>query len=1019
MATDADLRPIVFVSYSHKDENWKDRLRPHLEALQQARSIIIWDDRKIDPGGEWFAEIQKIMDEAAVSLCLISSHYLASNFCAKIEVPYLLERQQKEGMFLIPVLIRQCDWQAFEWLESRQIIPRDGKSVAEDFQGKEDGVFADVARYIRRIISDPQCRPSPPPPSYQPPEKITVERLPVTGAELYGRQTELEQLDRDWKSGSTHVVSLVAWGGVGKSTLVNKWRERMAADNYRGAQRVYAWSFYSQGVGERATSADQFINDALEWFGDPDPTRVDSPWGKGERLAHLIRSKKTLLLLDGLEPLQHSFADQYGKLKDPALSTLITELAQENPGLCVITTRVMVPELVPFTESARQENLEQISTEAGRALLRLGGVRGTDLELENASREFGNHALALNLLAVYLHEIPGHHISGASQIPPLGLTEAEGEHPRRVMAAFERRFGEGAEVELLRMLGLFDRPADRRAMDTLRAEPPVPGLNVHIQKLSEVEWLLLIRRLRKLRLVAEESQHELDTLDAHPLIREHFGRQLRRDHPDAWREGNNRLYEHFKQRPKELPESIQEMEPLLMAVGYGCNAGRHRDALHEVYLPRIMRGNQSYAARKLGARSALLSALTYFVEGGDWGRPVPPQPPHCQGLEPRDQLTVLMHAGLLLTTTRGYASNEAMACYRRVQELCAQLGETALLYSVSINHWRYSLVTNNLMTTQELAKEVYHLTQDLHDLALTVGAYRALSTSAYFRGTFEPAQKYAQQGIDLWYSQEEIPTEVEEVTAPIVTCLAIEAMVRWQRGFPEQARAQVHKAVSVARDLSDMNALSVALFLTSYINQFCRLPEEAMKSTRELIEVCEAQGIVLWLAAGKVVRGWALAALGQIRDGLLLIDQGMRNWRQTGAETSVQYFLYLKAETLIRLGRSKEALALLEEAEAFANKLNEHWWLCELYRMKGEILLRENAPPDLAEWSFDLALNVARSKGSRSLELRAALSIGRLWRKQGKGREAQLLVEGVYKQFKEGFDLADLLEAKSFIEGGE
>lgn len=1017
MATDADPQPIVFVSYSHKDENWKDKLRPHLDALQQARRVVIWDDRKIDPGGEWFAEIKRIMDEAAVTLCLISSNYLASNFCVKIEVPYLLERQQKDGMFLIPILIRPCDWQAFEWLESRQIIPRDGKSVAEDFQGREDGVFAFVARHIREILAHPQHRPSSPPPSYPPPEKITVERLPVTGAELYGRQTELEQLDRDWESGSTHVVSLVAWGGVGKSTLINKWRERIAADNYRGAQLVYAWSFYSQGVGERATSADQFINNALEWFGDPDPTRADSPWGKGERLARLVRSKKTLLLLDGLEPLQSSFTDQYGKIKDPALSTLITELAYENPGLCVITTRVKVPEL-NLMEWVRQENLEQISTEAGRALLRLGGVRGTDAELESASREFGNHALALNLLAVYLHEIPGHHISCASEIPSLGLKEAEGEHPRRVMAAFERRFGEGPEVELLRMLGLFDRPADSQAINALRAAPPIPGLTDEIQKLSESEWLRLVRKLRKLRLVAEESQHQLDTLDAHPLVREHFGKQLRRDHPDAWREGNNWLYEHFKQRAKELPESIQEMEPLLMAVGYGCNAGRHRDVLHDVYLPRIMRGKQSYAARELGARSALLSALTYFVEGGDWGRPVAPQPPHCQGLEPRDQLTVLMQAGLLLTTTRGYASNEAMSCYRGVQELCTQLGETAILYSVSINHWRYSLVTNDLMTTQELAKEVYRLTQSLDDPALTVGAYRALSTSAYFRGTFEPAQKHAQQGIDLWYSQDQIPTIIEEVTAPIVTCLAIEAMVRWHRGFPDQARAQVRKAVDVARDLSDMNALAVGLFLNSYVNQFCRLPEETMKNTRELIEVCEAQSIVLWLAAGKVLRGWALAALGEVREGLLLIDQGMRNWRQTGAETSVQYFLYLKAVSLAALGRSKEALGLLEEAEVFANKMNEHWWQAELYRMKGEMLLRENAPSDLVEWNFDLALNVARSKGSRSQELRAALGIGRMWRKHGKDREARLLVEGVYKQFEEGFDYPDLLEAKSFVEGG-
>jgi hypothetical protein len=118
----------------------------------------------------------------------------------------------------------------------------------------------------------------------------------------------------------------------------------MAAENFRGAGRVFAWSFYSQGVSERATSADLFINAALEWLGDEDPT-AGSPWDKGERLARLAREQKTLLILDGMEPLQSSFAHERGKIKDPALATLVTELAHENSGLCIITTREAVADL--------------------------------------------------------------------------------------------------------------------------------------------------------------------------------------------------------------------------------------------------------------------------------------------------------------------------------------------------------------------------------------------------------------------------------------------------------------------------------------------------------------------------------------------------------------------------------------------------------------------------------------------------------------------------------------------------
>ncbi len=311
------------------------------------------------------------------------------------------------------------------------------------------------------------------------------------------------------------------------------------------ARRVYAWSFYSQGTGERVTSADLFIAEALAWFGDPNP-KAGSPWDKGQRLADLVRREKTLLLLDGLEPLQSALPVERGQVKDPALAMLLRELARRNPGLCVITTRQAVAGLAPSPETTRQEDLEHISPEAGRALLRVGGVQGADAELEAASRAFGDHALALNLLAAYLHGIPGHPVAAASAIPDLDIPEAEGKHPRRVMAAWAARLGDGPEVEVLRTLGLFDRPADGAELAALRAAPPIPGLTEHLQGLSEANWLHTLDTLRRARLIAPPSEHRPDSLDAHPLVREHFGGQLRQSYPEAWREGNNRLYEYYK-----------------------------------------------------------------------------------------------------------------------------------------------------------------------------------------------------------------------------------------------------------------------------------------------------------------------------------------------------------------------------------------------------------------------------------------------------------------------------------------
>jgi tetratricopeptide (TPR) repeat protein len=621
MTTHAES-PTVFISYSHKDESWKNLLTPHLKVLAQAGRIDIWDDRKIDGGSQWFNDIKEAIDRAAVAVCLISADYLASDFCVKEEIPYLLARRDRTVLVILPTLLHPCVWEVIEWLEPTQMIPRDGKSISGDFKGNENEAFRQVAKSVLEIVNDPnRKRPEPPPPSWPMPLKVETKRLPVTGSELFGRQRELKMLDKVWDSASTHVVSLVAWGGVGKSTLANKWLERMEADNYRGARRVYAWSFYSQGTNERVTSADLFINNALEWFGDPEPT-AGSPWDKGERLARLVRAEKTLIVLDGLEPLQSPHAHERGKIKDPALSTLLSELARENQGLCLITTRERVTDLEEFSETVCHEDLEQISDEAGRALLRVGGVRGTDAELEQATRDFGNHALAVQLLAVYLHEIPGHHVSNASEVPDLDIPEEKGKHPRRMLAAFQQRFGEGPEVELLRMLGLFDRPADAASLAALRAAPPIPSLTDHTEKLSEADWLRVISKLRRAKLIATASQHHADdTLDAHPLVREHFGEQLKEQHPNAWREGNSRLYEHLRDTTIEFPDTIEEMTPLYAAVAHGCAAGRYQEALDEMYWDRISRGDRSFNMKNLGAVGANLAILVSFFNL-PWQQPV-------------------------------------------------------------------------------------------------------------------------------------------------------------------------------------------------------------------------------------------------------------------------------------------------------------------------------------------------------------------------------------------------------------
>ena len=234
------------------------------------------------------------------------------------------------------------------------------------------------------------------------PEKISVAKLPVTGSDVFGREEDLAFLDNAWANQHVNVVTIVAWAGVGKSTLINHWLRRLAAEHYRSAELIFGWSFYRQGTSGDSSSADEFLDAALAWFGDPDP-RIGTAWEKGERLAKLIAHRRTLLVLDGLEPLQNPPGPQEGRLRESSFQALLRELAAFNTGLCVITTRLPIADLADHERtSALRLDLEQLSSDAGAKLLRALGVKGHEAELRSASDEFSGHCLALTLLGSYL-----------------------------------------------------------------------------------------------------------------------------------------------------------------------------------------------------------------------------------------------------------------------------------------------------------------------------------------------------------------------------------------------------------------------------------------------------------------------------------------------------------------------------------------------------------------------------------------------------------------------------------------
>ena len=622
--------PSVFISYSHKDKKW---VREYLLTNLEKNGIPCHIDyRDFEVGISSIRNMARAIEKCEKTILVYTPDWIESGFTGFESLMAQTNDPDGERGQIIPIMLKKCELP----LELRIHTYADLTNPKQR-KAQLNRIITQIKRDFRIIeTKTPKAEYSP-----LDPANVNIGRLPETGFELFGRQKELKLLNDVWDSDKTNIISFVAYGGVGKSTLVSKWVEKMRWDNYHGAEKVYAWSFYSQGTKEQVTSADMFISNALKWFGDADP-KQGSPWDKGKRLAKLINIHKTLLILDGLEPLQTAGKVEKGKIKDPALTTLVTELAKYNKGLCVITTREHVPELDRYTKKTNQLDLKQISDEAGRKLLETRRIFGSEEELEHIVRKFGNHALAINLLAEFLRIFESPPLEKANSIPELNIPDEEGKHARRIIEAFANHFGgASAEFQLLSILGLFDRPVPVDAVNAIIRGKRIPGLSDKITDTSGTGWLATLENLRKHKLLFKKSEHRPDTLDCHPLIREHFGEKLEQQNPNAWKQAHTRLYEYYKNQPKkELPDTLEKMEPLFAAVMHGCLAGKHQEALDDVYFNRIARGNEAFINHNIGAFGADLSCLSNFFESL-WDKP-------ASGLTEADKAVTLSWAGFAL-----------------------------------------------------------------------------------------------------------------------------------------------------------------------------------------------------------------------------------------------------------------------------------------------------------------------------------------------------------------------------------
>ena len=433
--------------------------------------------------------------------------------------------------------------------------------------------------------------------------------------ELVGRDAVRRVLAEAWSDDGTHILIFVAEGGVGKTSLVADWLMDFVNAGWEGVDTFLDWSFYSQGTRDQtAANSGLFFDAALRHFGQTDLAgSAASADVKAERLAESVAGGRTLLVLDGVEPLQHPTRAHSleGRFKDTGLERLLKQLAQMPGagGLCVVTTRVPVVDLNRFHGgTVREETLDHLSEKAAARLLHQAGARrageagiaGDDEELLTAARELHGHALTVQLLGGYLKQAHGGDIRRRDRVDwKRAFDEQQEAHAWAVMEAYERWFEQHAEtgprqLAALRLLGLFDRPAGTDCLDALRGGEVIPGLTEPLAGLDEEDWNTTLTRLAdEHRLISLlRSGGRIEQVDAHPLIREYFANQLGGGRLSgssnldsesratlAWTEGHRRLYEHLCETTGHQPGTLDGLQPLYQAVAHGCQAGLHQQAV--------------------------------------------------------------------------------------------------------------------------------------------------------------------------------------------------------------------------------------------------------------------------------------------------------------------------------------------------------------------------------------------------------------------------------------------------------
>ncbi|KWR89070.1 adenylate/guanylate cyclase domain-containing protein [Cupriavidus sp. IDO] len=492
---------------------------------------------------------------------------------------------------------------------------------------------------------------------------------------------------------------------------------------------------------------------------------------------------------------------------------------------------------------------------------------------------------------------------------------------------------------------------------------------------------------------------EVEYAFKHGLTQEVAGNSMLSERRSALHERTGRAIEALFQH--QLNEHCSELAHHYSLSG---NAAKAVEYLHYAGRQSLERSTHLDAIRQLSAALELLTRL-------------PDTPERA-----RQELALRVTLGQALIAARGYASSEVEANFTRALALCEKDGEAQQLFQVKLGLRMFSAMRAQHGKAYELGEAMLSLAENAQDPVLLGQAHIALGGTSLYMGEFGKARAHLEQGL-VHYApgQHAIHAELYGQD-PGVRGLSFLTWALWYLGCPDQSRERSQEALGLARALSHPFSLALALVHAAAVHQYLGEPRHARESAEAAIALASEQGFPYWLAWATVLRGWTLAELGSSEEGVGQMCEGLTAYQATGSVHGRPYFLALLALGYQSNGQTQAGLDVLDDALAIVGNTGERYYEAELHRLKGELLLcsstqaRLTTNRDVAKAYFHEAIAIARRQSAMSLELRAALSLARLWQQQGKPEVARQTLVCVLEAFTEGFGTADWRQAKALLD---